>query len=58
MEITYSNWEQALSYCENLSLGGRDDWRLPTAKELQSIVDYSRSPITTGCPVLEGSRRW
>ena len=37
-------WEDALSYCENLELAGRDDWRLPSAKELQSILDYTRSP--------------
>lgn len=25
-------------------LGGHSDWRLPNAKELQSIVDYTRAP--------------
>ncbi len=38
---TYT-WGQALSYCENLTLGGYDDWRLPNRNELQSIIDYSR----------------
>ncbi len=36
------NWEDALSYSANLELAGYDDWRLPDAKQLQSIVDYSR----------------
>ncbi len=38
------NWEDALDYAENLVYGGHDDWRLPNAKELQSIVDYTRAP--------------
>lgn len=36
------NWEEALAYCENLTLAGSHDWRLPNVKELQSLVDYSR----------------
>ena len=38
------NWVEALDYAENLSHAGYDDWRLPNAKELQSIVDYTRAP--------------
>lgn len=38
------DWPQALRYAENLQFAGHHDWRLPDAKELQSIVDYSRAP--------------
>ncbi len=46
------DWENALSYAENLTLAGNSDWRLPNAKELQSIVDYTRSPQTTSSPAI------
>jgi Protein of unknown function (DUF1566) len=35
------NWNQALSYCSNLQLGGYSGWRLPTIEELQGIYDPS-----------------
>lgn len=47
------DWENALEYAENLELTGYDDWRLPHAKELQSIVDYSRSPQTTNSAAID-----
>lgn len=47
------DWEESLSYAENLELGTHSDWRLPNAKELQSIVDYSRSPQTTNSPAID-----
>ena len=37
------SWEQALIYCEGLSLGNFTDWRLPNVKELNSIVDFTSS---------------
>ncbi|MCP3973691.1 MAG: DUF1566 domain-containing protein, partial [bacterium] len=50
---TSMNWAVALAYCEGLSLGGSDGWRLPNAKELQTIVDYTRSPATTGSAAID-----
>jgi hypothetical protein len=35
-------WCDAMEFCENLFFAGYDDWRLPNARELQSIVDYGR----------------
>ena len=46
------NWEEALAYAEDLILAGHDDWRVPNAKELQYIVDYTRSPDATGSAAL------
>lgn len=50
---TGKNWQESLKYCEDLSLANKSDWRLPNAKELQSIVDYSRSPQTTNSAAID-----
>ncbi len=47
------NWKDALAYAEGSELAGYTDWRLPNIKELQSIVDYTRSPATTGSPAID-----
>ena len=47
------NWPAALDYCEQATYGGYSDWRLPDAHELQSIVDYTRSPSTTNSPAID-----
>jgi hypothetical protein len=47
------NWQQALDWAENLEYAGHSDWRLPNVKELQSIVDYTRSPATTNSAAID-----
>jgi hypothetical protein len=44
------DWEHALAYVQiqnDANYLGHNDWRLPNTKELQSLVDYSRSPYAT-----------
>ena len=41
-QTVISDWEGAKDYCSALTLGGYSNWRLPTRKELFSIVDFGR----------------
>ena len=47
------NWQEALAWAEDLQYAGHSDWRLPNAKELHSIVDYTRSPDTTRSAAID-----
>jgi hypothetical protein len=50
------NWEEALAWVESKNAGaylGYSDWRLPNAKELQGLVDYARSPDTSGSAAID-----
>ena len=56
---TYT-WAGAKTYCAGLNLGGAG-WRLPTAKELQTIVDDSQSNPsidTTAFPSTPAQSFW
>ncbi len=46
------NWQEALEWGENIEYAGYSDWRIPNAKELQSLVDYTRSPVTSGSAAI------
>jgi hypothetical protein len=49
-------WEEALAWVQQKNdenYLGHNDWRLPNAKEMQSIVDYSRSPEATGSAAID-----
>ncbi len=47
------DFKSSIKYCQNLSLGDSDNWRVPNAKELHSIVDYSKSPDTTSSAAID-----
>ncbi len=50
------NWEDVLADVQQKNEQnhlGHDDWRLPNAKELHSLVDYTRSPDATSSPAID-----
>lgn len=57
---TYA-WKEAGVYCSGLALGNQEDWRLPTRRELMSIVDYGTFSPTidaTYFPKTNSSHYW
>jgi hypothetical protein len=36
-------WEEAKRYCSGLTLAGHTDWRMPTLRELLTIVDKNKT---------------
>ncbi len=47
------NWQEGLAWADGLEYAGHSDWRMPDVKELQSIVDYTRSPATTNSAAID-----
>jgi hypothetical protein len=47
-------WEDALLRAENLVLDGKDDWRLPNVKELESLNDELRSQPSVNTDFIQG----
>jgi len=37
------NWEEAKEYCQNLTLGGYSDWRLPKVNELKKLLSKNKN---------------
>ncbi len=62
------NWEDAQTYCENLQLGGKSNWRMPALKEFASltregllspfVVDNDDSWWTTQTNVSSTQEAW
>ena len=49
-KVSYST---AISHAKSLNLARYDDWWLPNAKELHSIVDYTRSPAPSNSAAID-----
>jgi len=50
------NWKDALAWVQQKNAEkylGTTDWRMPNIKELQSIIDYTRSPDTNDSPAID-----
>jgi len=42
------SWDESLSHCDGLSIGGYDDWRLPMIQELVSLIRGCLDGLETG----------
>ena len=51
-------WQKAIDACKNLDFNGHKDWRLPTVKELISLVDYEKYDPATEIPNTESNFYW
>jgi hypothetical protein len=53
---TGMNWLDALAWVQKKnteSYLGYNDWRLPNVKELQSLIDYTKSPTTSNSAAID-----
>lgn len=39
----WTSWSNAIVYCEDLTYGGHNDWRLPNRRELESLVHLGQA---------------
>lgn len=49
--INKFSFDEAEAYCADLTLDGKNDWRMPTLSELLSTYDYSRYDAANGSAI-------
>ena len=51
-------WSDAIAYCDNLDLGGHNDWTLPKVYLLEGLVDLGNSPTIDPVFIVKPSYYW
>lgn len=46
------NWSNAITFCQELTYAGHSDWRVPSRRELVSLIDYETLRLTDGNPFI------
>ena len=41
-DLSYSVWTEAIAHCQAKTVGGQTGWRLPSIKELSTLIDSSQ----------------
>jgi len=54
------NYDEAKTYCQDLKVDGFTDWRLPTLREVYTIVDLRRNrpALKNGFEIRDDGRYW
>ncbi|MCK5809257.1 DUF1566 domain-containing protein [bacterium] len=52
------NWQEALSYCENLTYAEESDWRLPNINEIKTLTTYSNYAPASYFPDMPSISFW
>ena len=51
-------WDNAVAYAKNYTKGGYTDWRLPTIKELITLIDYTVHTPASNDPEIKSEHYW
>ena len=57
----HAQWSEAVAFCQNLTFAGYSDWRLPSRKELASILDTEQENLsinTSYSPNTHAAQYW